>query len=251
MSSSPSDPQTRSEQRPPPPAQAGLCRPIVARLRAAYGWSLLEEDALTALVLAAAPPDAAPPALERLARDQYSRALWEACRPGAEAARREQAYAELQRYLFRAACNRRPAAAEECVQRALELVVAQVERCREPGAFLTFALNKLRHALGEEAARAERGAPAEPADEPASAADAVPVAVEDRERAAALLAAIGRLRDARQRQALVLKFYGGLDDQTIGARLAITPNLVRVLRHRALGRLRADPDLAALLAAEP
>lgn len=251
MSSSPSSSQAPGPEIHPSPSPQGLCGPIVARLRSAYGWSLVEEDVLAARVLAAAPPDAGPAALEYLARDQYSRALWEACRPGGEAARREQAYAELQRYLYRAAYNRRPEAAEECVQRALELVVAQVERCREPGAFLTFALNKLRHALGEETARAARGAPGEPAEEPASAADAVPAVAEERERAQALVAAIGRLRDARQRQAVFLKFYAGLDDQTIGARLEITPNLVRVLRHRALGRLRGDPALAALLAADP
>lgn len=251
MSSSPSDPQAQTQQMPPSLSPEAQCRLIVARLRAAYGWSLAEEKELTALVLAAAPPGAAPPALERFARDQYSRVLWQACRPGGDEEHRERAYAELQRYLFRAAYNRRPAAAEECVQRALELVVAQVERCREPGAFLTFALDKLRHALSEETARAARASVGEPPAEPASEPDAVPVAAEERERVETLLRALGRLRDQRQRQTVVLKYFDGLDDRTIGARLMITPNLVRVLRHRALAALRADPALAALRATEP
>lgn len=225
-----------------------LCSPIVHRLREAYQWSLLDDEALMTLVLAAAPPNPSPSALEYLARDQYSRTLWEACRLGAAPPRREQAYAELQRYLYRAAYNRRPDMAEECVQQALELVIAQVERCREPGAFLTFALNKLRHALRDEADQAER-APAPLPDSPQAAItapDAIPEGVEQREWSALVIAAVGRLPEPRQRQVVLLKFIAGLDDETIGAQLAITPNLVRVLRHRALTRLRADPLLADL-----
>lgn len=246
-------PASQPNQRPEPaaPTREQLCAPVVRRLCEAYGWAILSEEALTARVLALAPPDAPPSALEQLARDQYNRALWEACREGADPERREAAYAELQRYLYRAAYNRRPELAEECVQRALELVFAQVERCREPGAFLTFALDKLRHALKEEGARVERLAPADQGPEPCTAPDAVAVAAELHERAATLLAAVARLRDPRQRHVVLLKFYAGLDDQSIGDRLGITPNFVRVLRHRALTVLRADPALAAWLADDP
>ncbi|NTU83304.1 MAG: sigma-70 family RNA polymerase sigma factor [Chloroflexales bacterium] len=225
---------------------------MVRRLRDAYQWSLLDDEALETLVLAMAPPDATPTLFEQLTRDQYSRALWEACRQLADPPRRERAYAELQRYLYRAAYNRRPDQAEECVQRAIELVIAQIERCREPGAFFTFALNKLRQALSEESDRASRASSThEPLPEPATAPDAVAAAVERRERAATVLAAVGGLPDLRQRQAVLLKFIEGLTDEVIGARLEITPNLVRVLRHRALTRLRSDPRLAALHLGDP
>lgn len=244
MTGAPPDSQPSPSQEHPPPTREELCRSTARRLRAAHGWTLLDDDALAALALAAAPPDAGPAAIEALARDRYSRELWSACRPSAAAPRREAAYADLQRYLYRAAYNRRPAAAEECAQRALELVLAQVERCREPGAFLTFALNKLRHALREAADDERRRQPAHPPPEAATPPDAVHADAEARALAAALLAALGRLRDARQRQVVVLKFFGGLDDQAIAARLEITPNHVRVLRHHAMTRLRADEDLA-------
>lgn len=251
VAGSPSDAQPAQARGAHGHADLALCRSVVGRLRAAYGWALIEEEALMELVLAAAPPAPDAPVLEYLARDQYNRALWAACRQGADPARREQAYAELQRYLYRAAYNRRPTMAEECVQRALELVFTKIETCREPGAFLTFALAKLRQALREEADEAARVASAEEAPEQATPADATTADVEDRERAALLLAAIGRLRDTRQRATLVLKFFHSYDDQQIAARLEITPNHVRQLRHRALARLREDPDLAALVAAGP
>jgi RNA polymerase sigma factor (sigma-70 family) len=239
MSCSPSDMPLQS-----PDLSCELtCRSIVARLQQTYGWKLLEEHELVALVMATAPPDATPRILEQIARDRYSRVLWEMCRQSAAADCREQAYAELQRYLYRAAYNRRPELAAEAVQRALELIVAQVEYCRHPGAFLTFALNKLRHALGEETKWVERLAPAEPPPEPPADDDPLALSVEQYELTRVLIEAIERLADPRQRLVLTLKFFGSLDDGQIGTRLAITPNLVRVLRFRALARLRADQIL--------
>jgi RNA polymerase sigma-70 factor (ECF subfamily) len=221
------------------------CRQVVRQLRAANQWSLLSEDELVALVHGVTPGSTSRTMREYRARGQYGRALWSACSQG-DHDRRELAYAELRRYLYRAAYNRRPALADDAVQRALELVVAHIDRCREPGAFLTFALSKLRQALSEETTRSER-VDTSATSEDIAIPDTLPVEQERRELIEALVAALGRLPDARERQVVALKFFDGVRDEAIAARLAITPNHVRVLRHHGLRRMRADPRLIAFL----
>ena len=71
------------------------------------------------------------------------------------------------------------------------------------------------------------------------------------ESSAALLQAIERLPDSRQRSVVLWKFFGGLSDEDIGHRLDITSGHVRVLRHRGLDRLRGDAQLMAALSGGP
>lgn len=222
-----------------------LCLSVVRPLHQARQWTLLTPEELAERVLALTPPASTAEQLAALARDRYSRELYAACAQDGDLARREQAFRELHAWLFRAAQRRRPELAEDAAQRAIELVFQHLPSCREPGAFAFFALGKLRQALTEQSrprARAiEREAPLV-AGEIVEVSQQTADLAEQREQLRAIAAALARLPDQRQREAVVLKFFGGLSDQAIGARLAITPTSVRVLRYRALERLRRDPQ---------
>jgi len=205
-------------------------------------WSLLPEDELVNRAQDSAGSGASPGELRRAAINQYTLALYEACRQTEDPTRRERAYGELFRYLFRAAYNRWPDLAADVTQRALLLVHEQIERCRKPGAFLAFALFKLRHAFDLEK-RLQRDArlfSLADVPEPKTGSGSLHRGWQIR----ALVEAIQRLPDERQRQAILLRFFAGLNDEEIAARLEITPGHVRVLRHRGMVQLRQDRRLA-------
>lgn len=221
------------------------CRRTVRALVKKYGWALLSEDELVELVLGSVEPGTSSTEVKRLAKHYYVIAMYDACRQAEDQDRREQGYHELFRYLFRAAYNRWPELAEDATQRALVLVYEQIDRCRNPGTFLAFALGKLRHAFKQE--RRARG------EEVSS--EEIDRSSTERERAEAwahlarqeccqnLLDAVRRLPNKLTRNAIFLKFFGGLSDAEIGERLGITANYVRVLRHRGIERLRKDKRL--------
>ena len=222
-----------------------ICRCTVRNLAEEYDWALLRENDLVELVLASIESTASPAEIERMTRHQYTIALYEACKQVEDLDRCERGYQELSRFLFRAAHNRWPALAEDATQQALVLVYEQIDRCRSPGTFLAFALNKLRHAFqqeqrarGREISRQEMGGDNQERSPVAPSSE-----LDQRERLHVLLDAIARLPDERQRQTILLKFFGGLSDEAIGARLEITAGYVRVLRHRAISRLRDDERL--------
>jgi hypothetical protein len=91
-----------------------------------------------------------PAQTKRQAIHQYSIVLYEACRQAKNSERRERAYTELHRYLYRAAYNRRRELADDATQRALLLVYEQIDRCQSPGTFLKFAIWKLLQAIKDE-----------------------------------------------------------------------------------------------------
>jgi len=226
-------------------ASRQACRRVVRKLIERHDWALLPENDLVELVLGSAQPGALPADLQRLARHHYTTALYKACRQTDDPDRRERAYHELFRYLFRAAYNRWPELAEDVTQRALVLVYEQIDRCRHPGAFLTFAFYKLRHAYQQE--RRARGGDWVAEEIGQGSTGEIPTAVQSRlgqeEQWQVLVDAIKRLPDDRQQKAILLKFLGGLSDEEIGARLGITVSNVRVLRHRGIARLREDEQL--------
>ena len=230
-------------------ADVDLClahRCVVHDLIEQYGWTLLTEEELLERMLNAQ-PDASPDQVGRLAERQYTIALYEACRQQRDRDLRERGYRELHSLLYRTADRRWPELAEDAAQRALVLVYEQIDRCRDPGAFVAFTLFKLRHALKQERrARGQEEYLEERVQDDVSADLAtLPAHLEQQDRRRALVAAIQRLPDERQRQAILLKFLSGLSDEEIGERLEITVGYVRVLRHRGLGRLRKDQALAA------
>ncbi len=218
------------------------CRRIVQALIAQYDWALSSEADLVKQVLDTVPPDASPDEMRREAIHHYTTVLYEACRQDEDPHRREQAYRELHRYLYRAAHNRWPELAEDATQRALVLVYEQIECCREPGAFLAFALWKLRHAVQQ-----EQQARSQSLERIGHGVEGEPAVTTDplahRERVRVLTAAIGRIPDERKRETIVLKYVAGWSDEEIGARLEVTASYVRVLRHRGISRLREDEQL--------
>lgn len=216
------------------------CRRVVRALIEKYDWTLVGEDDLLALVLGSTQSEATPAELEKLAKHHYTIVLYQACRGAEDPGRREQGYHELFRYLFRSAYNRWPELAEDATQRAMVLVYEQIDRCQNPGTFLAFALYKLLQAFKEEQrSRGKEDSPLSSAVDPAL----VQSHLGQQERLQVLVDAITRLPDERQQRAILLKFFGGLSDEAIGARLQITAGHVRVLRHRGLTQLRRDKQL--------
>ncbi|NJN66067.1 MAG: sigma-70 family RNA polymerase sigma factor [Chloroflexaceae bacterium] len=187
--------------------------------------------------------------LERHARTYYSRALYDACHQSDDQERRERAYHDLSHYLYRAAHNRWPDLAEDVTQHALLLVYEQIERCRAPETFLTFALFKLLQAFKamttQTSVRTSSLLDSDQMSETTSDdLHTTPLThLEQRETVEALLVAIQCLPDERQRQVVVLRYFAGLSDAIIAQRLDLTANHVRVLRTRALERLRHDASL--------
>jgi len=231
-----------------------ICRAVVSTLAARGAWTCASEDELVDRVWHASGPGASAATFDRLARHHYSALLYQACCQHADLQKREAAFGDLHRFLYRAAYNRWPELAEDAAQRALVLVCAQIEHCREPGTFLAFALNKLRHAFQQEQ-RARKGSAVALDDPDGELADSrvAPLAEHllSEESTAALLRAIERLPDPRQRSVILWKFFGGSSDEDIGQRLGITSGHVRVLRHRGVDRLRADAQLNADLSGGP
>jgi len=228
------------------------CQRAVRELIERHDWALLREDDLVELVLSSAQPGAPPTDLERRAIHYYTTVLYRACQQDGDLDRRERAYYELFRYLFRAAYNRWPELAEDVTQRALVLVYEQIDRCRHPGAFLAFALYKLHHAFQQE--RRARGTdwPLEEIGQGAVEASSVTLYsyLIQQEQLHMLLVAIGQLPDERQRKVILRKYFAGLSDEEISARLGIAVGNVRVLRHRGLARLREDEELRSYFEVE-
>lgn len=198
----------------------------------------------------------------RAAFHAYCLALYEACSGGEGSERQELGYTELHRYLHDSARARYGDACDDVAQRALVQVFTSFDRCRQPGAFLAFALQHLldaaRAVRRQEAPRGPSlSSPAiEGGDEGLGDLLADPrqpdpaVALLDDERRVRLaryaddyLRAHPRARD--QVAALWLKYIEGMDDEAIGRRLGKTVNNVYILRSRAVARLQSEPDWRA------
>jgi RNA polymerase sigma factor (sigma-70 family) len=226
------------------PPGAAAYRAAARALIAKHAWGLLSEDQLATLMLRVTPAEGAAPSLEKQALQQYTIALYEACRQSEHLDLREQAYTDLFRYLYNAARRQWPDFAEDATQRALEIIYRQIDRCRNPVTFLSFALFKLR-----DAAKRERPASGtEPLDEPAipevsAAQTGTLTRMLEEERLQLLVEAISRLPDQRKRQVILLRFFGGLSDEEISKRLGIKPGHVRVLRLYGLKTLRNDQQI--------
>lgn len=223
------------------------CEGIVHTLTVKHGWQLLPERDLVELAIAGLSQDAQSVDLEREIRQQYTIALHKSCLQSEDRALRERAYTDLFHYLYRAAYNKWPDMAEDATQRALMLVFEQIETCRMPAAFLYFAYNKLRQAVTE----ILRGRANEQLVGDEQLADILPIDQQppieasalDQERLAMLLHATRRMRDQRERQVIVLRFFEELSDKEIGEQLQISTGNVRLLRFRGLSHLRNDRQL--------
>jgi DNA-directed RNA polymerase specialized sigma24 family protein len=185
----------------------------------------------------------------------YSHALHRACSAADGVAAQNAGYTELHRYLFEVAVWRYPDVGEEAAQSALVYVYTSFGRCRQPGAFLAFALQHLLNAARTARRQGDRTSwPLTSAEESgqSSTADpdpaAAPIIAELRERLTHLTAAFLRRhpRAGRQLAALRMKYVDGLDEQAISQALGVPARTLYVLRSRAAAKLRAEPEWRAL-----
>jgi RNA polymerase sigma factor (sigma-70 family) len=251
------------------------CDKVVSHLLERHGWQLLEKQGFARRLLAraqAAATEGAEPlegeALTALAVNEYCLVWYEACR--SQGSVQSRAFSELARYLYDRAVAKYgdPALAQEVAQDALVLVYEQIESCRNPGAFMAFALLKLWNAATSyfrrhkrlleqsETLLAHEGGDEEAASEEAGAdwvdRQPLPDAVaSDSERGEAIMARVTELlhdspRAHKQLLAVLYKFVHGYSDQEIAAALETDIAGVHVLRSRGLARLREDAQLRAL-----
>lgn len=213
-------------------------------LIAKYGWSLLSEDELVETVLHTIQTEGAPGGLEQTIGRHYMLALYEACRQTTDLNRRKLAYADLGRYLYRAARNRWPDIAEEVAHRALILTYEKIDDCKMPGAILTFALWQARRAVQEIARLRHKEVSLEAITEGGEdVAEPPPGPPQfDQDCLRLLLDAMRRLPE-RQRQVIVFKYFESVNDDVISQRIGLSLNNIRVLRNRGIARLRQDQQL--------
>ncbi len=221
------------------------CRRVVQALIEKHDWALLHEDDLLESVLGSTQSEVSPTDLERKTRHHYTIALYEACRQAKDRDRRERGYHEMFRYLLRVAYNRWPELAEDATQRAMVLVYEQIDRCRNPGAFLAFAFYKLRQAFKQEQRARGKELPLKEVIQNSTKSERtiLSLQLDQEELCQVLLEAIKRLLKDLVQKVIILKFFGGLSDAEISERLGITAGYVRVLRHRGIKRLRKDEHL--------
>lgn len=210
------------------------CRRIARELIGRYGWKLLAEDNLMEALLKRVQKEIPQAELRQLAFNEYSQALYQACRQSEDTAQREQGYRELFDYLLGSAYNRWPELAEDVTQRALILVYEQIERCQEPGAFLAFAMFKLLQAAKEEQRDKDKN-PIAP-DRTDGGTALLESHIELETCLQAIMEAIERL-NKRQQKVIRWKYIDELSDKEIADRLQLTSNHVCVLRHRAIRKL--------------
>jgi len=224
------------------------CRATVCDMMVKYGWGLVSEGDLVDRVLRLVLESDTRSKLRTLVLQEYTLILYDACRQNSDDQRKEQAFAELYRFIYRTAIRKWPDMAEDLAQQALLLVYEQIENCRSPGAFLKFALFKLRQAETQHTRVLEKTRIEKQGDQDWQGyveryTPSPHWQTTQREQLQILLEAISQIPDTRKREAIVLKYFMGLSDQEIAARMGITTNNVRVLRNRGIGRLKRDGDL--------
>jgi RNA polymerase sigma factor (sigma-70 family) len=250
------------------------CERTITQLMQRHNWQLLDKSAFVTRLLARAQEreqvgnSVGHEPLNSLAVNEYCLVWHAACRQaGPQQAR---AYQEIAHYLYDRALHKYgdPDMAHDIAQDALLLIYEQIDNCRNPGAFMAFALLKLwnaattyfrkrKRALAEtlpndddaerDEAASDEAAPAwidhsqPPLDESAANRE---LAVNIMRRVTDLLHASPRAH--KQYMAVLYKFLHGYSDQEIAEALETDVAGVHVLRSRGLSRLRDDPILHEL-----
>jgi RNA polymerase sigma factor (sigma-70 family) len=237
------------------------CSAIVQELMEDNDWHLLTEDAFVQAVLERVPPERSnePGQLRKWCINTYCRqALHPACRGALGEQKRNRGFEELATYLHRLAHRKWPQIAEDAVQEALVTVYDRVEQCRNPGAFLAFAIQQLRDAAKKlskvETRKLSLDELLKYGD--ISADKAVGMAEEEGVEDAALYADLKRQvaarieqvrqqnpRAHRQLDAVWLRYFRELSNAEIATVLKTTPENVSVLINRGLKKLRKNKQL--------
>jgi RNA polymerase sigma factor (sigma-70 family) len=218
------------------------CQGAIRVLIAKYGWSLPSEHELVEPVLQTM--QGTPGGLEQAIKRQYMLTLYQACRQTTDLDRRKRAYADLGRYLYRAAYNRWPDIAEEVAHRALILTYERIDECKMPGAILTFALWQAKRAVQEIARLRRKEVSIEQMAEGGQDLAQLPIELPqfDQDCLRLLLDAIRRLPE-RQRLVIVHKYFDGVSDDVISQDTGLSVTNVRVLRNRGISSLRQNQQL--------
>jgi len=239
------------------------CPIVVERIVNAHGWRLLDSSDLVRRTLALLRAGTADRP-ESAAIGAYCMTMHAACSGAEGAARQNQAYDELARYLYSLTCARfadlSPDVREDVTQSALERIFRSFERCREPMAFLAFAGLHLLDAARPARRYAVR--PLESLEQPIGATDdtlgellpdSQPEPVE-RVLVAERRAAIERLleeiaadhpRASQQIAILRMTWLDELDDATISRRLSISLSSVYTARSRLIKTIQLEPKWQA------
>lgn len=221
----------------------------LSRLMARNGWGLVSCAALWQHMVAAQPAGIhSADDLTYSARGCYGALLYDACCADDDPVRQNQAFREVHQYLFRLAKKQRPAVAEEAAQQALVAIHAKRAYCQKPEAFLQFIYFELRSILRDIDRRAARATQVLDSDitdlAESSAVDrTVTLSAEQLAFWECMEAALHRLANVQMRTVVIGTYHWGWTNEEIAAELGIADSYVNVLRHRALAKLRDDPEL--------
>jgi DNA-directed RNA polymerase specialized sigma24 family protein len=243
------------------------CRQVASQLIARNRWRLMAADELArraAEELSCRVDLDGEQLIERLMTALYVEALHGACSRTEGDRRWEIGYGELSAYLHGVARAKYPDVAEDAAATALLATLEKFNDCRNPRAFLLFALQRLwtcvRRLRRQEVPRGLS------LDQPAHEDGESPLGERIEDTAAGpaertangeLAAEVGRAatefraahpRARDQFAALYLKYIEDLSDGEIAERLGTTIANVHVLRSRAKQRLRHDPAWQQLAA---
>jgi RNA polymerase sigma factor (sigma-70 family) len=239
------------------------CPIVVERIINAHGWQLLEPSELVQQTIEQLRAGAANRP-ENAAISAYCRAMHAACSGAEGAARQNQAYGELARYLYSLTVTRfaglSPDVREDVTQSALERIFKSFERCREPMAFLAFAGLHLLDAVRPVRRQAFR--PLESLEQAIGATDdtlgellpdSQPELVEQvlvAERRLAIERLLQEIaadhpRASQQIAILRMTWLEDLDDPAIGRRLGVSLSSVYVARSRLLKTIQSEPKWQA------
>jgi DNA-directed RNA polymerase specialized sigma24 family protein len=186
---------------------------------------------------------------QKAAMAVYCAELHAACSETADADRRNSAFVELHRYLYSVARWRYSDVREQAAQDALVQIYQHIQRCRQPIAFLAFALQhladaarKLRHQNQSEILNNDDSA----IELSVGQEDDLVARVIQAEVQQALAHARAELlrthpRAGHQIASLWLKHIDGLDDPAIAQQLGVSVDMVYVLRSRGRKLLRSSP----------
>lgn len=218
-----------------------------------HDWRLLDKFAVAAQVATRWERLSAPTQVEaeRACQQVYAQHLYATVQ---DVTHREVAYRELHAYLYRIALRQRPELAEDAAQEAILLVYEKLATCRDPSAFLKFAIYQLLTAFhrltpsqrefslegwyevsGDEAESQWRVAEA----------PALEVQAAERDEAIQLLRWLHAVITANPRArnqilAVALKYLEGLEEEEIAEMLGTSVANVYVLRNRGLAKLRQE-----------